>query len=317
MDIKFINFVMSNSSNYALVQEQILGEIQNHLGPHDYRSHTNSPVPGSINFTLFIRKAADVLMSHGAADKNYLFKKNEDGSRMVSAFNHVLVPGPWLRNRLLNAKSVELGPDQVHSVGWPRLDYLLQAQVRHVPLPGDGRLKVLWAPTHDFVRRGEGKVSTSSYPELMPFVPQLERECVFMTSLHPRNRKNKRPTAELLIEADVVISDFGTLVYEAWALGKPVIFPHWIIGQRIRDYLRDSAEAHIFENRIGLHADSFEEMVEMLRSRPVLDDGARKFLAEYLDPAYFGTSAKRVATLLGELYERLPKQPSAPLRKFG
>ena len=53
----------------------------------------------------------------------------------------------------------------------------------------------------------------------------FEEHFDFEVSLHPRNRKDKRPTTYGILDCDYVISDFGTMVYEAWALGKPVIFP--------------------------------------------------------------------------------------------
>ena len=71
----------------------------------------------------------------------------------------------------------------------------------------------MWAPTHDFRKRGEEKRSTSSYPDFDAFTAQMEERYDYHVSLHPRNRKKKRPTADLLVEADVVISDFGTIVY--------------------------------------------------------------------------------------------------------
>ena len=299
---KSINFVLSASSNYLLVQRQILGTIQKHLHTDEYSLSEAAVVPGALNFSLFIRSGAEVVMSHGAADKNYLYTRAADGERIVNSLKHVFVPGNWLKNRLLASKSVKLDPDQVHVVGWPRLDALLELRAAHQPERGhERRLKVLWAPTHDFARRGADEISTSSYPALLEHVPEIEREFALSISLHPRNRHNKRPTAELLIEADVVISDFGTLVYEAWLLGKPVIFPHWLIGAPICEFLPRSAEAKIFRERIGLHAGSFKEMLAILRSGPKIGDDVKAFLAEYVDPGARGHSGKRVAELLREL----------------
>lgn len=76
----------------------------------------------------------------------------------------------------------------------------------------------------------------------------------FTTSLHPRNRDTKTPTLDKLVGSDVIISDFGTMVFEAWELEKPVIFPRWCIDVEAlvsRNPL--SAEAHIYPNKIGLH----------------------------------------------------------------
>ncbi len=296
-----LNFVLSTSSNYAEVQEQILSCIRKHLAPNEYTAGFSTPTAEALNFTLFVNGRADALMSHGVADKNYMYRRGDDGSRLVNRFSHVMVPGPWLRDRMIASKTLSLSPEQIHSVGWPRLDRLLEVKATRVRLPDDGRLRVLWAPTHDFARRGEDEVSTSSYPGMLKHVSKLEREFAFLTSLHPRNRNDKRPTLEALLHCDVVVSDFGTMVYEAWALGIPVIFPHWIIGDAIRRYLPNSAEALIFSERIGLHPDSFGAMLEMLRSRPTIGEDVRRFMAAYLDPDHTGTSGLRIAGLLRDL----------------
>ena len=101
-----------------------------------------------------------------------------------------------------------------------------------------------------------------------------------------------------LLKADVVISDFGTMVYEAWALGKPVIFPRWILKDRIIKYLNGSAEAYIFKNRIGYHPDSYEEMLKIINSGPVVDRKVHDFMDEYLDNYRGGNSAKKIADTL-------------------
>ena len=104
--------------------------------------------------------------------------------------------------------------------------------------------------------------------------------------------------------ADIVVADFGTTVYEAWALGKPVIFPRWLLADRIAEYLPGSAESYIFAERIGYHPESFDEMVDMIRAGPVITPDVRAFLDDYLDPAYFGRSGARVAEVLTEIAAR-------------
>jgi CDP-glycerol glycerophosphotransferase len=132
-------------------------------------------------------------------------------------------------------------------------------------------------------------------------MPALQSEFDAEASVHPRNRKDKRPTVERLVEADYVISDFGTLVYEAWALGKPVLFPRWILGDRVQQYLPASAEAHILAERIGYHPDSFDEMMDMLRSGPVITPDVDRFMDEYLDNYRGGDSAAEVVRALRRL----------------
>jgi hypothetical protein len=119
------------------------------------------------------------------------------------------------------------------------------------------------------------------------------------------------------------------MVYEAWALGKPVIFPRWAIDVETlitRNPL--SAESYIYRNRIGLHPESFEEMQVMLdeiqshlvgnyltrlvkritrikRPRRSAADyrgpGVAEFVDHYIDPANRGHDAKRTAEVLLEI----------------
>lgn len=298
-----INLVLTASKNYAGIQQQILDAITRHLAPGDFSTTVGERAPGSLNFSLFIRLPTDVLMSHGAADKNYFLRKDDDGERISNRLAHLFVPGEWLKRRLLARKDLEIGADRIHVVGWPRLDILLatQQEMPVVPRPPGARPKVLWAPTHDYARRGEDNDSNSSYPELLEFVPMFEKHFDFSMSLHPRNRTDKQPTHHSLLDCDYVISDFGTTVYEAWALGKPVIFPHWLIGDRIKQHLGKSAEAFIFHKRLGLHADSPQQVIDFVMGGAGIDKRTTAFLDDWLEPAYAGRSGERVAALLQSL----------------
>jgi CDP-glycerol glycerophosphotransferase (TagB/SpsB family) len=296
-----INFVLHKSQNYRLVQETLLKSVAVHLDRGRWTSSLEQRRDGSVNFSLFIRLPTDILMSHGVADKNYLTILDADGDPLVNQRQAVLVPGAWLKRKLISDPRIRLGDEQIHTVGWPRLDILRRLAQSHPRPAATGRRRVLWAPTHDFRKRGDEQLSTSSYPAFEEYVPQLEREFDVSVSLHPRNRANKAPTDVALIEADAVISDFGTLVYEAWALGKPVLFPRWILGDRIQQYLPESAEAHIFESRLGYHPGSIEEMLETLRGPLEITPDVEAFMADYVDNYRSGLSGLRVAHLLETL----------------
>ncbi len=305
-----INLIHTASKNYSGVQQQLLGAITRHLRPEEFSTTVGKRAPGSLNFSLFIKLPADVVMSHGVADKNYFLRKDGAGERISNRLAHLFVPGEWLKRRLLARQDLEIGPERIHVVGWPRLDILLatQQEMPVAPRSPGARPKVLWAPTHDYARRGEDNASNSSYPELLEFVPMFEKHFDFEISLHPRNRRNKQPTKYSLLDCDYVISDFGTIVYEAWALGKPVIFPHWLIGDRIKRHLGKSAEAHIFHKRLGLHADNPQQMIDFVMGGAGIDRRTQKFLDDWLSPAYAGRSGERVAALLQSVSAPGPMQ---------
>jgi hypothetical protein len=301
-----INLVTIRSPNYVPVQEQIGDAVLRHLPRRAVSRSFDDLRPGAVNLSLFIHRPADVLLSHGLADKRYFFVlEDESRERRINRFEHVLVPGEWMRDQLLRAKGVELRPDQIHIVGWPRLDSLLERQrrvdARATPRP-HRRPRVLWAPSHDRRKRGPEQESTSSYPAFEEHLPELREHADVRVSVHPINREDKRPTDEALLWADVVVSDFGTMVYEAWALGKPVLFPTWILRDRVVRYLRLSAEAHIFRERIGLHPDSIDELIDLVRDGdPSPGPDVRAFMSRYLAPDTLGRSGRVAAAVLDDI----------------
>ncbi|MCK6263243.1 hypothetical protein KP803_08130 [Vibrio sp. ZSDE26] len=295
-----INFKKRRNAAYKQVQSNINESIINHL---DCREYSNKPIyhPRLINITYFIRQEADVLMSHGVADKNYLSMRDSEG-RMINKFQHVLVPGPWLKNRLMALPGLTLKEDQIHVVGWPRLDPLCKVRKKYLEQKGESsQPNVLWAPTHDHRKRGKSKESTSSYPRFGEHSEEMNSLYNYTIALHPRNRTSKEPTTVSLAESDFVISDFGTMVYEAWALGIPVIFPRWILKDRVIKYVKGSAEAYIFENNIGLHAESIEDVHRIISENKPLGDDVKLFMEQYLPSEYLGNSGMIIAEKLRTL----------------
>jgi hypothetical protein len=85
-----------------------------------------------------------------------------------------------------------------------------------------------------------------------------------------------------------------------------VIFPHWLIGDRIKRHLSHTAEALIFHERLGLHADRPQQMIDFVMDGASIDARTSVFLDDYLAPAHAGTSGARVATLLQSLAATVP-----------
>ncbi len=322
-----INFVWLPGKTYAGVQEQIFSLIEECLPPKSVVHTVGDAVDGALSLSLFIRQGreelklrtpADIVMAHGIADKRYFFIRESGTDRpLVNKYKYIFVPGAWHVNRLVEGRfrrnpiyQIQLRDDQIRKVGWLRLDPLLAAQSNSVKVPSK-KLRVLWAPTHNMVaakgKNPETAESTpSSFPRFHKHKWTMRRKYDYQISVHPRNRKSKVPTGNQLAWADVVVSDFGTMVFEAWALGKPVIFPRWCIDVETlikRNPL--SAEAYIYKNRIGLHPETPREMHQMLKtirkslvSENVLDlrgNGVARFVDHYIDPETRGSDAQRTA----------------------
>lgn len=327
-----INFVWQHHRNYAYIQEQIFGLIEACL-PDGTVVHTvGDAVDGALSLSLFIRQSreeiaatpADIVMAHGIADKRYFFIVGSDGLPLVNKCKYVFVPGSWHVNRLVEGRfrrnpkyQLTLQDDQIRKVGWLRLDPML-AKLNLEPEVKHRKLKVLWAPTHNTISssKSDSELSPSSFPAFKKHLPWLYLKYQCEVSLHPRNRGTKTPTTEKLIACDVVISDFGTMVFESWALGKPVIFPRWCIDVKtLMERNPLSAEAYIYRNRIGLHPETPKEMHRMLseinRKRVQEPDsdmrgkGVAEFIDHYIEPSERGFDAMRTArelvSILGEM----------------
>lgn len=304
-----INFLHKETGNYGAVERSIFDPISDELSKRGYEcTYEYSKNPKGLNFGLFFGRGSEVFMSHGVADKNYLFRKDDDVDLAINNLKALFVPGPWLKRKILAHPDVTLTQDKIYCVGWPRLDALLAAQKKYDAESKtlNGKLKVLWAPTHDARKHDKNQKSTSSYPEFESYVAKLNEEVDVVTSLHPRNRKNKKPTGNEFLDADVVIADFGTTVYEAWALGKPVIFPYWLVGEGVQKYRPGSAEAYIFEHKIGFHPNSFDEMLSLFQGKSLeVGNDVSSFMEDYLPSKFLGVSSKTCANQLISLSQCL------------
>lgn len=317
-----INFVWQHHRNYAYIQEQIFGLIEECL-PKGTVIHTvGDAVEGALSLSLFIRQSreeiaatpVDIVMAHGIADKRYFFIVGSDGLPLVNRFKYVFIPGDWHVNRLIEGRfrrnpkyQLTLQDNQIRKVGWLRLDPMIKATKDLAPAT-NRRLKVLWAPTHNTISssKSDSELSPSSFPAFKKHLPWMYIKHKTDVSLHPRNRGTKSPTTKKLIDSDVVISDFGTMVFESWALGKPVIFPRWCIDvETLMERNPLSAEAYIYRNRIGLHPETPKDMHQMLRdinrkrvqnsNLDMRGSGVAEFIDHYIDPAERGFDAMRTA----------------------
>jgi hypothetical protein len=322
-----INFVWLPGKTYAGVQEQIFSLLEDCLPPKTVVHTVGDAVADAVSLSLFIRQGreelkvrtpADIVMAHGIADKRYFFIRESETDRpLVNQYKYIFVPGAWHVNRLVEGRfrrnpiyQIRLRDDQIRKVGWLRLDPLISKSAS-TPSTPTKKLRVLWAPTHNMVA-AKGKnpetaeATPSSFPRFHKHKWTMRRKYDYQISVHPRNRKSKVPTSDQLVWADVVVSDFGTMVFEAWALGKPVIFPRWCIDLETlikRNPL--SAEAYIYKNRIGLHPESPTEMHHMLkaikRAQQTGDESDQRgndvarFVDHYIDPQTRGNDAQRTA----------------------
>lgn len=271
-----INFVYPGGG-YRPIIDSIVDPILEHL-PEGVK--TDHPGQG-LNITFFTEKSqhrgCTTFISHGIADKNWR------NAGRIAHLEHVLVSGPMWADKYTKQK---VPKNKIHIGGYTKLDPIFQGKVTK-----QRDIRVLWAPTHGIMSK------TSTYPrfqEYLHMIPGIE------SALHPVSRKDKTPTMQLLVDASVVIADCGSLIYEAWALGKPVIFPDWLIKEGIIKCFPSSFESMIFEQNIGYHARDINHLIKLVDEAKErgLDKKTQDFIDSIFPPYLRGNSGRATAEIL-------------------
>ena len=237
----------------------------------------------------------DVFMSHGIGDKNYWIGEK------IADYNYALVPGhAWKeRMRLTGYKG------EIFEVGYTKLDPLFNGEYlrkkREKPY-------VVWAPTHGYVYKDRGR---SSYPACISLIKEIPDIYETKLALHPTSKLNKKTkqdvTMQELIDADVVIADAGSTLYEAWALGKPVIFPDWLCKSDVLKHFGPSNFEHqIYSDGIGYHAKNMKHLIQLIEI--AINCGMREKEKEFIEDIFpeklRGVAGEQAATALKEIYNK-------------
>lgn len=236
----------------------------------------------------------DFLISHGIADKSW---RNET---FVQNFNYVGVSGQaWVDKYHRQG----MNKDRIKLIGYPKLDKLYEKRKEFMienQKTKQVKIKVLYAPTHNM--NPNNLKAVSSYPRLLPFLKNLPKDIELITSLHPANNGTKI-TYDELINADVVIADSGSTLYEAWALDIPVIFTDWLVRGNILDSYPRTFEEYIYTKRIGYHAKDERHLINFIyiANKNGLDNTTINFMETILPMELRGRSGKTTANTLLEL----------------
>lgn len=287
-----INFIIPNPSFYTNVIRSIIDPIRIHL-PDSVISEV--AIEDAVNVHYFreeeyldsvhFDKGTSVFMSHGIAAKNWR------DAQYMKPFDYVCVPGPMWKNKLIDDG---IPAEQLLEVGFPKLDPIFQGKLYRTQTFKPHKT-VLYAPTH-----ARGFPECSSYPGFMDLIGRFPKDFQVISSPHPVHKKSQMPTLQELVDADAIISDASSIIFEAWALSKPVIFPDWLVKDGILDFWPDSFLAEIFRKNIGYHAESFGELIEYvhLAFEQGIDREAKAFIDEYFPCWLRGSSGNECAIKL-------------------
>lgn len=297
-----INFVNRTTGKFYKFYKNVLRSMIDPILPHlaeagEEYAESRDCIDNAVNIHFFrenniyrkhlnFNRGINVFISHGIADKCWR------DANFVSFFDYVCVSGPLWVEKLTKQG---LPKKKILVTGYTKLDPIFQGKYKRTP---GSKKRVLWGPTHNL--SGWTSKNGSTYPGLEPllkkeFPPELE----VIVSPHPANNDDN-PTMQGLVDCDAVISDISSIVYEAWILGKPVIFPDWLVRDRVYSMYPRSFEEKIYREKIGLHANNMKELVKLcLRAvNQYIDVPTKQFIDKILPLELRGCSGKVTADIL-------------------
>jgi hypothetical protein len=290
-----INFVFPESPFYKDVLDLTINPIIKHLYTNNYMiSSTTQDKCINVHFfneNVYIgsvgRRGINVFLAHGIADKNWRNNIKPD------LFDYCIVTGELWKNKFIEKGFSE---DKIFIGGFPKVDnYFINTEKNR------DKKNILWCPTHNMFPAHSQKIS--SYPFFEDYKHLIPSKYNFIKSEHPANSKGHVATLNKLIEADVVLADYSSMLYEAWILDKPVIFLDWLIRDWVLNNYKGSFEAHIYSNFIGYHFNSIDELINCLdiAIQNGIDDKTREFINGIYSPELKGCSGKVIAGFLTKI----------------
>lgn len=280
-----INFLYANS-DYCSVLDSMVNPICKFL-PEYYKINEYQEDMININFFREYKPQRGIFMSHGIADKNW-----RDANKVIS-YDYICVSGMAWKDKMIRQGFPE---HKILITGYTKLDPIFNGEI--IPNKGD-RKKILFAPTHGTIKR------VSLYKDTPDIINIIPKEFEIIISPHPAMNNNSNPTMQNLIDADVVISDCSSIIYEAWALGKPVIFLDWLVKDEIIKEFPNSFEDFIYTTRLGLHAQNPQHLISLLyfvlNNNLSIDVPVKNFIEGILPFELRGHSGENTANILLKL----------------
>lgn len=300
------NFIYDNNNqhtgnNYKYAIQALSKPIIKYLNDWEFNSIPLKKINIRFFSSLRINQLAkspvgpnDVFMSHGIGDKNYWIGDN------IKDYKFVFAVGKAWEERM--RKTGYKG--EIFLSGYTKLDPLINGDIKKTEYQ---KPFIVWAPTHGYSSKNKGR---SSYPQCLDLIQKIPNDYIAKIALHPTSKVNKNekqtPTLEDLLNANVVIADAGSTLYEAWILGKPVIFPDWICQADTLNHFKkdpDNFEYQIYDKQIGYHAKNMNElnkMIEIALTKGMKDE-SKEFIEKIYPEKIRGKAGEKTAYHLKEI----------------
>lgn len=246
------------------------------------------PLPGRFNLYASARGGFNTrdepigeistLMNHGIADKGIR-------SFMKGQFGYVIASSPRIAQSM-TARGIHRR--HIVTLGYPKLDPLFNGEVQGTGR--DGRIRVLYAPTQggggdmehmfDTAPPDLAAAAMSSWWRRDEVVAGLDPDIFDVVMCpHPRYTPGHVATLEQYVDADVVIADGGSTLWESMALGIPIVVPRWITGPGHDGH--PTMEGEIYSQAVGRHAASPDAVAELCRH--AAEDGPGSLETRYAE----------------------------------
>ena len=293
-------FIPPAVDTYGVIGNAHFEPIKKHLpkNSYEYTALTGDRirVENAFNDPNFIRVSFTlgdfwpaIFITHGMADKG--LHETRFLNKQIANF----YPGPAYVNRFIQQGA---DPSKLKVIGCPMLDDYFERRRNAEVRP---TVKVVWCPTHAPKNEAIQDFRTS----YRRFSPEYLKSHGFdvVTSLHPHNQDHRsfKMSVENFYDADAVISDTSSVIYEALALGIPVIITKWLISEVY------GTERDIYSrtpgNEVCWLANSQDEVLMYLnRIKAGLGQGpkAKEFMESIFPEELRGKSGKKAAETLLE-----------------
>ena len=286
---KKINFIMTGIY-YSNVVETMMKPIVKHLKEYETSNITKD---NCINVHFFNEHShlkntglngINVMIPHGLADKAWRNATKENQFDYVTASSDL-----W--KDILVQRGIK--SNKIIVCGYPKIDLFYDIEKKE-----NNKKTVLWCPTHNTNLKNLN--CTSSNPGFRKFIKSIPDKYNFIEHVHPYNHTEHNATCEDLVNSDVIISDFSSMIYEGIIIGKPVIFPDWIVKNVILSHYKNTVEGKMYIENIGLHANDIDELLIHIENaiKDGLDQKTKDFAEQILPTKFRGKSGKYIAEFL-------------------